>query len=175
MPKRTARKQHGPLGAYPEHTLRPLNSLLLVAPLLAFFHIGAWYWGIEFIPPRDLRRILSFFGATAWFLPPMLVVVVLLLQHAALKEPWKPQGMVILGMLGEGVLWTLPLIAVSFLRGGGGNLVASAGPLAGRSVLQQLVYVCGAGVYEEFLFRLLLIGLILLVFVDLFRLAQPYV
>jgi hypothetical protein len=170
--RRTAPRSSSPWEQYVESTHRPINSLAIVLPLLVFFHIGAAYWGIRFIPHRDLRRLLAFFGATAPFLPAMMVITVLVAQHLARKDRWAVQGRVVGGMLIEAVIWTLPLVAVSFLRRvHAGQAVASA--LSNRPLGQQLVFFVGAGVYEEFIFRLVGIGLLVLVFHDVFKLPEP--
>jgi hypothetical protein len=73
-------------------------------------------------------------------------------------------------MVAEGLFWTLPLLAVGLLRG---QLAPASGGFQGGA--DYLFADIGAAVYEEFVFRLVLINLALLIFVDVFSLAEPYV
>jgi hypothetical protein len=70
-------------------------------------------------------------------------------------------------MYGEAVLWIVPLLALSFLVG----RLAAAGESPTDGFTGVMVAV-GAGIYEEFIFRLLLIELIVLMCVDVLALPK---
>ena len=122
----------------------------------------------------DLRRLLQYFGATAAYLPPALIVGALLGQHIARRDPWKPQPRVIAGMLGESILVIVPLIALGFLTD---KLLAhqATGGVGRQEWIEQIAVAAGAGVYEEFLFRLLPVSLSLLLFVDVMDVRKDIV
>lgn len=156
---------------YSRLTLRPLESLVFISPLLVFFHVGSLTYGTGLLALRDLDRLLGFFGATAPYLPALLVVAVLLSQHAAHHYRWRIHGKVLLGMLAESVAWMVPLVAMSWLVGRGS--LAAGGNEEG--ILRYLLIAVGAGIYEEFLFRLMMISLVMMIFVDVFELPRDLV
>lgn len=149
-------------------TQRPVNSLIFLLPLLAFFHTGAVLYGSDLWAPLLVSRFLEFFGATATFLPALAIVVVLLLQQAARRDGWKVQPLAMVGMAAESVVYTLPLIALSFLTG----RTFSAGATGQQGLWEAIFQSAGAGIYEEFLFRLMLVGLGLLLLVDILELNE---
>ena len=158
---------------YWHQTQRPLHSLVFILPMLLFFQIGAAYCGTHLLAPHDVGRLLRYFGATSAYLPPLLIVVVLLIQHAARRDRWEVKPKVLAGMFGESVLLVVPLIALSLV---GGRIAAgAAGAADPAATFQGVLNAVGAGIYEEFLFRLGLIGLTMLLFVDLLSFKEEYV
>ncbi len=155
-------------------THRPLHCLVFIAPLMVLFHVGTlWYGRARLLAPQDLGRLLGWLGGAGWFLPPAMVVAVLLGQQAFRREPWHVNGVVISGMMGESIAFIVPLIVLSHVTG---RFLAAAA-LAGANpdtVLRRLLVAMGAGVYEEFLFRLLLVSLLLMLLVDIFQLPKKW-
>jgi membrane protease YdiL (CAAX protease family) len=151
---------------------RPLNNLAIILPLLVFFQIGASIYGTDAVlrAPQYLRGVLQFFGATATLLPAVCIVAVLLVQHLVHHDPWKPSGTAIAGMVGESILWTVPLIAVSYMTGK--IVVGQIIPPDVSQALQHLLLAVGAGIYEEFLFRMVLISVLMLLLVDVMGLKR---
>jgi len=101
--------------SYRWRTLRPVNSLLLVAPLLLVFHGGSASAEAPLFATRDLARILGVFGSTAWYLPPLLVAAALLVQHTVRRDRWDVRAGVLAGMVVESLLWAAPLLAINYL------------------------------------------------------------
>jgi len=171
-PQSSARSQD----RYRRQTLRPLNCLVFILPPLAAFQWGAATYGTTLLTPHYMHVVLRFFGATAPFLPPLLIVAVLLLQQAAHHEPFKVQPKALAGMVGESILWTFPLIAVSCMTA---RIARMAGmftlPEAAEKSLQDVLQALGAGIYEEFVFRLVFLGLVMLIFVDVFEMKKEIV
>ena len=160
---------------YRRHTLCPLNSLVFIAPMLLLFQVGAAIYGTSLLAPQDLHKLLKYFGATAAYLPAVTIVLVLLLQHVFHKDPWRIQPKVLAGMFGESILWMIPLIALIHLSGRLMAHQAASGPAGERlaeGLFQQIILAVGAGIYEEFLFRLVFISMTLLIFVDIFGLKK---
>jgi len=124
--RRSSRRHEG----YTWQTHRPLNCLVFILPMLLFFQIGTAYYGTTLLAPRHLGKILKYFGATAAYLPALLIVAVLLIQHVLSREKWTAEPKALAGMFGESVLWTTPLIAMSYLCGS---------PMAGVAIL--LIFV----------------------------------
>ena len=135
-----------------------MNCLIFVAPMLVAFHAGSAYVRAPLFATEGLKRILGLFGATAWYLPPLLIGAALLVQHVARRDRWALRLPVLVGMLVESILWALPLLAVHYLVQ---RLLGSGGPLAaaGTEVQADILKALGAGIYEEFAFRYILLGL----------------
>jgi membrane protease YdiL (CAAX protease family) len=168
---RSTRKPGRQPESYFQHTTEPLQNLLFLLPLLAVFHLGVWVWDIHAYPQYPLRTMLSWFGVTTSLLPPLLIIGVLLGQHVARGDPWTFRPTVWAGMLGEGLLWTIPLVAVQYLRNLAAADLAASMP-ADPQFWRQVVFYVGTGIYEEFVFRLVLISLVMLVLVDLAGLGE---
>lgn len=165
---------------YRNDTLRPLNGLTFILPLLVIFQAGTAIYGTALLAPRDILRILRYFGASASYLPAVLIVIVLLMQHLAHKDPWKLQPKTLAGMFGESIGWAVPLMVLFHLTGrllteqalqATGNSDDFLSP-AQSEFVQGVLQAIGAGVYEEFIFRLMFISLGLLVLVDILRLKE---
>ncbi|GAG30339.1 unnamed protein product [marine sediment metagenome] len=156
---------------YRWETLRPLNNLVFLAPFLVFFQIGTSIYGTNLLAPRDLDRLLTYFGATGPYLPVLTIVLVMLAQHLFHKDRWEIQPKTIAGMLGESILWMIPLIGMMHMSGRLFAQQAASAPSA-EQIFQQLLSSVGAGIYEEFIFRLVFICLTLVIFVDVFGLKK---
>ena len=147
------RLDNSPGDGYGRRTRHPLNCLAFVAPPLALFHLGSAFSGSRLLAVRDLQRLLGFFGSSAWYLPPILVVAVLLVQHAFKRRRGRVEPAVLAGMLAESVLWATPLFAVNYLSArvlAGHRALAATAPAGGQTTLEQVLSAVGAGVYEEF-------------------------
>ncbi|MBN1942711.1 MAG: CPBP family intramembrane metalloprotease [Phycisphaerae bacterium] len=151
---------------YGKETHRPLNQLLVIAPLLVIFQLGAMHWGSSLLVPHYLRYVFLQMGVTGPFLSAGLVVAVLLGQHLTRNDPWRVNGWVAGGIVVESALWSVPLLGLSWIT-------RDFTPAAIRQdLLRGVVEAVGAGVYEEFLFRLVLLSVLMMVFVDLLGLRK---
>ena len=159
---------------YSYYTKRPLNCLVFIAPLLLFFHIGAARYGTELLAPVVVRDFLGYLGAPAAYLSPLLIAGILLAQQAGRREKWKVQPIALIGMAAESLAYAGPLVALSYLTGQIASAAAETAP-ADRAILPQLLRAVGAGIYEEFLFRMVLLGLAMLLLVDVLELKQDLV
>lgn len=153
---------------YLDDTHRPLHCLIFLVPFLVAHEVGTQLWSQ--IGPADyqprvgafvlLQWFISLFGETTSFLPALAVVVILLCWHVASKDRWTIHTKTLAGMLGESVAWSLPLFVF--------HDVLQAGLTAARRTqfASDLVLSIGAGIYEELVFRLILICLLVLLLVD---------
>jgi len=145
----------------------PLASLCFLLPWLAVYEWGVFAAGVS-DPDRVrngadfwLRSLLVQAGA-AQLLLPVLVLGVLLLWHIAARNPWQLQLSTQAGMLAESLLLAASLAAIGRLH----DFVFHWGTqFADRSLMTnslsppliRAVSFVGAGVYEEVMFRLLLV------------------
>lgn len=147
---------------YFQQSLRPLVSLVFVLPMLAAYeggilalgpkaaHNGAAVW---------LQNALSALGLGQYVLLPIVTCAALLGMHYASREPWKFSPWVLVGMLAESL--GLAIVLVVFLRGYSavvGSISTRAGLAAIGDDVGQVLGYFGAGIYEELLFRLLLLS-----------------
>ena len=157
---------------YRDEIHKPLNQLVIVAPLLVIFQIGSAQVGSDLLVPQYLRYVLLWFGATGRYLPAGVIVVVLLAQHAVRNDPSRINLRAVLGMIFESAFWSLPLLAISWLTGRVFVSAAAEGGAGGNAILRSWMEAIGAGVYEEFLFRLVFLSVMVLLFVDLLHLRK---
>ena len=158
---------------YAKQTHRPLVCLAFIAPLLLLFQAGTAYYGSSLLAPQDLGKLLRYFGATAAYLPALLIIAVLMAQHLAKKDSWELHPLVLVGMLVESVLWMVPLVVMNLMADRWVPQAATAGEPS--RLFQDILVAVGAGIYEEFIFRLALFSLILLLFVDVLTLPKEAV
>jgi len=149
---------------------RPWHNLLFILPPLVIFHISLAIEGTDLLVPQLFQSVLGRLGAPGLHMPGVVIVAMLLFQHLRSKDSWQISPLVLGGMLIEAAVWTLPLVALTFLVPTVPAGAAATGPVAGlgKSILQAL----GAGIYEEFLFRLVFLSVVMLVFVDLLDLPK---
>jgi len=155
--------------------------LVFLLPLIALYEMGSALYltdhGRGLIETIKAQKVLTdffeAFGTATLFLPGIALVVVLLTWHLLERDRWVVRPNVLLGMLAESFLWTLPLLVFGVLITSGGR-AAMGGveggveqPLAQLPWQSKLTLSIGAGLYEELLFRLILIAAVHFVLVDL--------
>ena len=139
----------------------PLTSLVFALPLVLAYEGGVLLLGRG--TPRNgadvwLRQTLDALGFGSYFLLPTLTVVGLLAWHHIEHDRWHVRPGVLVGMALECGIWAAVLLGSARLQG---RLWPDFLPLAvgpGREgVLARVIGFCGAGLYEEVLFRLLIL------------------
>ena len=165
---------------YLTETHRPLHCLAFLLPMLLAYEAGLYF--IEPIPGTGgpakmvavdlLHKFFAVFGATSLHLPALAVVAILLAWHVVSKQPWRVNWPTVLAMTGESLLLALPLLALDRVVGqmAGVPLAAVAGQV--HAWLDQLILSLGAGVYEELVFRLILINVLSFVLLDVAELPK---
>lgn len=152
---------------------RPFCGLVFLLPLLAAYEIGVWFLNLE----RGIAEIRN--GADSWmrgwlleaglhhvWLLPTLLVVALGGWHMWARHPWRCSPSTLLGMTAESLLFAFALIVLGQLLSLGfqqlGAPVANLGAADTQDTLRRAISFLGAGLYEEFLFRMALLPLCLL-------------
>jgi hypothetical protein len=128
-----------------------------------------WHMGATSAPLRTgadawMRHALASVGLTdQWFLPLALVVILLGWQVASPRD-WRFSPSILVGMILESCMLAIALVGISRLIDLGfalldqhGPPVLSAASSPSRSILAPLIGYLGAGVYEETMFRLVLV------------------
>lgn len=165
--------------SYSALSMRPRYVLLFLLPLVLIYEAGsAWLLGYEderLVAKRLLLGFFENFGVFGLYLPGAALVTVLVVWHLVSSDPWKIRGSVLGLMLMETIGWTFPLLMLAVLI----QLLASPA-LAAMQIdpmmllkegewQERLVLSIGAGLYEELLFRMLLMGFVHLFLVDIFQ------
>lgn len=161
-PKKTAATQNAPLDYWHE-SARPLAALAFVAPMLAAYEGGVLLLGTS--APRNgadvwLRQWLDLLGFGQYFLLPLAACGILLAWHHTTHQPWRLRPSVLAGMGLESLLLGFFLLVAAQLQGSLVSLpTVAAEAERGTSVefFTRVISYCGAGIYEELLFRLMLI------------------
>ena len=177
---RVAMKGHAPgesplpkSASYWALTRRPLPSLSLVAPLMLAYELGIlWRGGTSAAAIRTgadawMRHALGAVGLTDQWFPPLLLVVVLLGWQVASPRDWRFSPSILVGMVLESCMLAIALVGISRLIDLGFSVldqhmapVVALTNTPGRLSLSPLIGYLGAGVYEETMFRLLLVPLL---------------
>lgn len=150
---------------YWEESARPLASLAFVAPLLLTYEAGVLWLGPEAIRNAAdvwLRGLLDLLGFSQYFLLPGIMCGLLLAWHHLARQPWRLNGSVLYGMLLESLAFGFLLVLVASWQGrlfaGIPPACAAEGAEGGESLAAVVIAYLGAGIYEEVLFRLLLLS-----------------
>jgi len=159
-----------PQASYRELSRQPLASLAFVAPLLAVYETGVLALGPKALRNGVdvwLRGLLEWLDFGNYFLLPVLVVGILLGWHHTTRLPWRVPRGVLWGMAAECLVLAFCLRGLSHLAALG--LHACLGSVFGEPPtvalspdaavsLARTIGFLGAGVYEELLFRLILLS-----------------
>jgi membrane protease YdiL (CAAX protease family) len=140
---------------------QPLASLAFIAPLLAIYEVGVLWLGVHPNGAHDLmQRFLDLFGFSPRVLSlllPILVVAILLGQHHLTRRPWRLSAGVLAAMAAESIALGVFLRVINFAQN---EFIA----MAIRGKIQEAIGYLGAGIYEELLFRLILLSLLVWLF-----------
>jgi hypothetical protein len=165
-------KSSGPLRRYLRESGRPLVSLAFVLPLLLLYEGGVLVLGPQAIRNGAdvwLRQFLDWSGFGQYFLLPILTIGLLLAWHHLTRDRWHVSAAVVYVMFAECAVLALVLVglgrtqawlAQTFVHPTLPDEVGRAAlalPMGAAPIVGRLVGYMGAGVYEEMLFRLMLL------------------
>lgn len=145
---------------------RPLSSLCFVLPWLLVYECGLSFSGAGAEAARNgadawLRHALAEWGCTASIALPLVVLTALLVWQISAHHPWRLQWDTLAGMLAESLLFAFVLIlcgqSVEAAFRSSPSPIRIEAPLLATGWSLRLISFVGAGIYEEFLFRLCLI------------------
>ena len=180
-PPRASFRPAATVQQYLEVSKRPLQILAFLLPLVIAYEIGlALLLRSEsgVLTNKAHETLLKFFAAfgvapsSGFYLGGIAVVVVLLVWHLLARDPWRIDWRALGIMACESLLLSLPLIALGqvVIRLLAANLAyAPSGTdasLEGLNLWSRISISIGAGLYEELMFRMLLIAVIHTLLVD---------
>ena len=154
------------LNSYWIESKRPLVCLAFVAPILLVYEVGVLLLGAQ--ATRNgvdvyLRGALEMIGFGQYFLLPLLTASILLAWHHTTGQRWQLRGNLLFGMTFESLALGLALLFLARMQ----VWMFSTSPVAMTCASEvnantggfasQLIGYLGAGIYEELLFRLILL------------------
>ncbi|MFO7904100.1 MAG: CPBP family intramembrane glutamic endopeptidase [Planctomycetota bacterium] len=153
------------LSDYTRESARPLVSLVFVAPLLIIYELGILLLGPHALrngADTWLRNLLESLGFGQYFLLPLLTCAILLGWHHTRHESWSLDRGVLPTMLLESLLFAMVLFGVAHVQRALcapalTPIVSTSGEGVTAGIIGRLIGYCGAGIYEEVLFRLMLL------------------
>jgi membrane protease YdiL (CAAX protease family) len=164
-----------PVG-YFQRAEMPLTSLVFLLPLIVLYELGTHY--ISTSSHQGEQRIIAFnllqqffgwFGATGKYLPAMAVAGILLSWHIARGDAWKIRVGTLGGMVVESFVLAIPLILMGCVAARYWSLAASRLPDSSLIILS-----IGAGIYEELVFRLMILTILHLLLIDILKLRKSW-
>ncbi len=163
---------------------QPLPILVFLAPLIIAYEAGLALFlrsadGV--LTNKAHETLLLFFdtfGLSATgglYLGGAAIIVVLIVWHLLARDPWRIDPTTPALMGAESLALTIPLLVLALLIGGSTAAAAlSAAPdLTSMNLGSRLTISIGAGLYEELLFRMMLIAILHTLLVDVGKLPSP--
>lgn len=162
-------------------THRPLSGLYFILPLVIAYELallamqlGLFGLANPVLAYQLVHDAFSWFGATRLWLPGLAVPIIFLFWHLSTREPWAIRPHVVSGMWMESFLLAVPIFALHGLLAeqllAAGGTVLTAGSLdvgTWQRLLSSLTLSIGAGIYEELVFRLVLMAIFSMLICDL--------
>jgi len=157
---------------YLEASERPGTSLIFLAPLILLYELyaagviavgspGALRADLHITAFLLIESLFRLLGAAGRHLPAIALVGMLLAAHIARQDRWRFHPGTLFGMAIESIGWAIPLLVL-------GWVAARHVPMAAGADANRLAVLCvGAGLYEEMVFRLILVTALSLVLRDL--------
>jgi membrane protease YdiL (CAAX protease family) len=143
---------------YMQETRRPIYTAALVLPFFLIYHIGTLLFETTYINGADalIIEILRLFSVNTMFASALVLLACFVIWQLRSKSSWEIDTTKLLMLFGESLLYAILLFYLL------GWLLVQLNASAARPELlggiEQLVLYCGAGVYEELVFRAFLLG-----------------
>jgi len=159
------------LKGYLNETRKPVYSAALVLPFLCVYHAGTILLHTTYINGADalIIRILSSLSVHSMFGSALVLAISFTVWQLKTRASWKIKSGILLLSFLESLCFALILL-LSF---GWMTTHLSMAASARRPGLANLVLYCGAGIYEELVFRAFLLGILIAGFMFFFQVKRP--
>jgi len=155
------------LKGYLKETRRPIYSAALVLPFLCIYHVGTILLNTTYINGADalIIRLLSSLSVHSMFGSVLVLAASFTIWQLKTRASWKINSGTLLFSFLESICFALILLSAF------GWMTTHFSMAAGsrKSVISNLVLYCGAGVYEELVFRAFLLGILIAGFTFFFH------
>jgi membrane protease YdiL (CAAX protease family) len=157
-----------PIRKYLKETRSPVYSAALLLPFFVVYHTGTVLLGTTYVNGADamIVRILAALSVRSMFASALVLVACFVVWQLYTRANWKVDSGRLALLFGESLAYALLLVLLS-----GWLITRLSLSVPGRApnLLEQVVLYCGAGIYEELLFRGFLLGSLVLLFTRAFR------
>jgi len=180
-----------------ERTSRPVYAIWFLLPFIIAYELGTFFINtdilnqsqirvVTFVWLQDILKCAGFGDKFAWMAPPIAVIVILSTLQFTSRKKWQFNFPDIWAMIAECIFLSVPLIVFSLVFNGYDFSQVSAGHIldmdasqmilaasqVGDTVIAKIITGIGAGIYEELVFRLILICLLMIILQDLIKLNR---
>ena len=156
-----------------------MTILIFVLPLILTYEL--WLLFASSTDPtikahHNLIRFLERFDLpieSGLYIGGILIIVILFLWHLFSNNSWTVKCSSIIGSLIESIIFSIPLLIISkFVQ----NLQLARVEIAKETLSYwgKIAISAGAGLYEEFIFRMIIFGLTYILTVDLIKASNTY-
>ncbi len=159
---------------------------MFLIPFIVFYELGTIFINTDVLDKSQVRVVafvwlqqgleyIGLGGKFAWVAPPLVIVVILIWMQVTSRKGWGFVVTDVLPMAFECILLAVPLLVLSLFLNSSAPMTNAAmflkgnGAVINRSLLADVVTGIGAGIYEELIFRLILISLLMIIFQDIAR------
>ncbi len=148
---------------YLKETRRPIYSAALVLPFFLIYHIGTIVFHSTYINGADalIIRILSALSVHSVFASALVLLACFVIWQLRTHASWDIAPWRLIVLFSESLLFAILLFSVFALIPVLPSRMAAG--TRSPSGLQKLMLYCGAGIYEELVFRGFLLGSLILV------------
>jgi membrane protease YdiL (CAAX protease family) len=150
------------LKKYLKDTRKPVYSAVLVLPFFLIYHLGTIFLRTTYINGADalIMRLLSMLSVHSAFASALVLLACFIIWQLRTRAGWKVQASKVFFMLLE----SIGFAGLLFAAFGWLSVRLSRPEAHTQHFWEKMVLYCGAGIYEELLFRAFLLGLMLLLF-----------
>jgi hypothetical protein len=155
---------------YWKETRRPVYSAALVLPFLLMYHAGTLVLHTTYINGADalIIRILSSLSVHSMFGSALVLLATFTVWQIRTRASWKINYRYLAIAFLESICFALILLC-SF---GWMATHFSLAVLEAKRAIANLVLYCGAGIYEELVFRFFLLGILIFLFGKGFHMSK---
>jgi len=182
--KSTKKKSANINQGYMDDVHRPIVCLMFLLPIIIIYELGIMVTAGGNPSAAFSERVIAFqlfyqflmlLGISSFYLPGLAIIVILLCWQIASGASWKVNWRTITGMAIESLMLAIPLLVLSNVANS--YVARYASSLAGVNAIsthwyEELLLSIGAGLYEELLFRLILITLLSIVLMDVAGISE---
>jgi len=169
--------------SYLERTSRPIYAIIFLIPFIITYELGSIFIQTSVLNSHMQGRViafswvqkfvefLGFSSRFAWIVTPLVVIFILIGLQIASKKRWKFWLTDLFPMSVECVLFAIPpsIISCSAVSSNLADEQYQPQPPQQRSWLADIITGIGAGIYEELIFRLVLICILMMIFQDFLK------
>ncbi len=169
---------------YFARTCRPVYALVFLLPFIIIYEILVFAVNpqllsepinnvrggvVAFVWIQNFLHHIGLDAKSAWLCAPLAIIITLLALQLTSRQKWKIHWPDFLIMTGECILISLPLIILSLIlkrpvRPSQVACLSASTAFHCNGFVIDVITGIGAGIYEELVFRLVLIGLLMLFF-----------